>query len=142
MASLGLGLAKIVGFRSSLVLFHTAMVRFVFIDGPDCGSTCEFHSLIRLSSSQAVGEDHFLVAYFGGTSEGAPDVKIWLQRYQVIMLLMPLDISCDLLHRDGKWDLPVVVDEQPDVPMWNPVLFKLPSNEILLFYKIGQDFQW
>lgn len=69
-----------------------------------------------------------LAAWFGGTAERAPDVRIWLAR------------------RDGPADAPwsaprpVAHGVQPDgtrLPCWNPVLFQLRRGPLLLFYKVG-----
>src|SRR5574337_1800801 len=61
-----------------------------------------------------------LAAWFAGTYEGHPDVAIWLARYQ-----------------NGAWGNPVKIADEPDVPHWNPVLFRDKTHTLWLFYKIG-----
>jgi predicted neuraminidase len=66
-----------------------------------------------------------VVAWFGGTREGAGDVGIWLAR-----------------RKPDGWSPPVEVatGQQEDgtrYPSWNPVLFQAPGGPLLLFYKVG-----
>lgn len=66
-----------------------------------------------------------IAAWFGGSSEGAPDVGIWLAR-----------------KVEGKWTAPVEVANglQADgkqFPCWNPVLFKPKIGALTLYYKVG-----
>ncbi len=66
-----------------------------------------------------------IAAWFGGTSEGRPDVGIWISR------------------REGTaWSPPIEVatGAQPDgsrLPCWNPVLHQAGKGDLLLFYKVG-----
>lgn len=69
-----------------------------------------------------------LAAWFGGTAERAPDVRIWCSRREA-----------------GAWSPPQAVADgrQPDgtlLPTWNPVLFQAGASQggrLLLFYKVG-----
>ena len=68
-----------------------------------------------------------LVAWFGGTEEGANDVGIWTS-----------------LHDGTSWSTPVEVfnGKQKDgssLPCWNPVLFQPKKGPLLLFYKVGPN---
>lgn len=67
-------------------------------------------------------EDQILVAWFGGTEEGAGDVDIWSSR-----------------RKEGRWSRPQKVADKTGIPHWNPVLFQDESKKIYLFYKIGPD---
>jgi predicted neuraminidase len=61
-----------------------------------------------------------LAAWFGGTAEGRPDVRIWLSRKQP----------------GQPWSPPVPMTEMLNMPTWNPVLFQ-DGQRTWLFYKVG-----
>jgi predicted neuraminidase len=66
-----------------------------------------------------------VAAWFGGTKERNPDVCIWVSRLV-----------------NGKWTegQNVANGIQNDTlryPTWNPVLYQIPSGDLMLFYKIG-----
>jgi predicted neuraminidase len=61
-----------------------------------------------------------LAAWFGGTKEGAPDVKIYGAR----------------LHA-GAWSAPFELARAEAVACWNPVLFHTKDGRLWLYYKFG-----
>jgi predicted neuraminidase len=76
--------------------------------------SCHAATIVEASAGQ------FLAAWFAGTYEGHPDVAIWLSRYQ-----------------NGSWTDPVKVADEPNVPLFNPLLFQDKTDTLWLFYKIG-----
>lgn len=70
-----------------------------------------------------------IAAWFGGTGENHPDVKIWVSRK------MP---------DAADWSEPIVADdgnrkvdgETKEFSCWNPVLITHPSGKVFLYYKI------
>lgn len=63
-----------------------------------------------------------LLAWFGGTKEGAPDVDIWLAR-----------------RTSRGWDSPILLASEEGLPHWNPVLFLAPNQHVHLYYKVGPN---
>jgi predicted neuraminidase len=68
-----------------------------------------------------------VVAWFGGSFEGSPDVAIWVSRLVA-----------------GRWSPPeeAANGAQPEgtrLPCWNPVLYQPPNGPLMLFYKVGPN---
>lgn len=62
-----------------------------------------------------------IVAWFGGSKEGNPDVNIW---YAV--------------RHDGVFSKPKEISVSSEISHWNPVLFELPGGKTALFFKVGK----
>lgn len=72
-------------------------------------------------------EGDLVVAFFAGSWEGCKDVCVWSCRKDAVA---------------KRWTAPQcvatgIVGPQEQHPCWNPVLYALPDNDLLLFYKTG-----
>src|SRR5512146_2578128 len=66
--------------------------------------------------------DDVLVAWFGGTAEGDPDVAIYGAR-----------------QHNGDWNTPRELARAVHVACWNPVLFHDSKGVLWLYYKVGKS---
>ncbi len=76
---------------------------------------CHASTILKLK------EKEFIIAWFGGSEEGSSDVAIWMAR-----------------GKENDFTSPVVLAKS-DEAHWNPVLFRLDENRIILFYKVGNE---
>jgi predicted neuraminidase len=81
--------------------------------------SCHASTIVETKSGQ------LLAAWFGGSSEGQPDVGIWLSRRINGQWTAPAEVA-DGWQADGKRH-----------PCWNPVLFQPKNGPLMLFYKVG-----
>jgi len=77
------------------------------------------------ASTLAESGGTLVVAWFGGTREGHPDVGIWVSRLEGKTWSAPVEVA------NG------VESEAKRYPCWNPVLFQPSKGPLLLFYKVG-----
>lgn len=92
---------------------HIQVAEPVF--GGDVGfASCHAATLVQLRDGR------FLVAWFGGSAEGADDVGIW----------------CATRAR-SRWSAPRRVAKVRDLPHWNPVLFVAPDGVVHLYFKVS-----
>jgi predicted neuraminidase len=85
---------------------------FIFED-PPC-SSAHASTIVETPSGR------LLAAWFGGSAEGRPDVRIWRA-----------------LKQPGEpWDPPVPMTDTLHMPTWNPVLFQ-DRGRTWLFFKVG-----
>ena len=76
--------------------------------------SCHASTIVELKGGD------LMAAWFGGTREGAPDVGIWTSR-----------------RTAGGWSAPTQAIKEPDIAMYNPVLFHNGAGLLWLYYKFG-----
>ena len=106
----------VVGQKVESADFRIVSSELIFKDPPFL--SCHASTLVETPKG-------LVVAFFAGTAERNRDVGIWMCKCY-----------------DGKWTEPEEVANGNQAngnryPCWNPVLFRSPDGNILLFYKVG-----
>ncbi len=91
---------------------------FVFQKAPF--AECHASTIAETSSG-------FVVAWFGGTEEGDPDVGIWISRFDGAEWSPPREVANGAQHSGQRF------------ACWNPVLYQAAAGPLLLFYKVGPN---
>jgi predicted neuraminidase len=94
---------------------HMMIREFVFEDDRPF-QQCHASTLVQLSNRR------ILAAWFGGTHERHPDVGIWVAD-----------------RSESTWSVPRLAIKINNLPHWNPVLFRAPNGDVLLFFKVGPN---
>jgi predicted neuraminidase len=87
---------------------------FVFTEAPF--ASCHASTVVELRNGD------LLAAWFGGTAEGRPDVAVWSSR-----------------RSGGQWSEPVELAREPEIAIYNPVLFYAKDRQLWLYYKFGSS---
>ncbi|MFB3906108.1 MAG: exo-alpha-sialidase [Acidobacteriota bacterium] len=88
---------------------------FIFTEAP-------FRSCHASTITEAP-DGRLMAAWFGGEDEGADNVEIWMSEKT----------------GEAAWSAPRAMTSYPNMPCWNPVLFRDSSNRIWLFFKVGPN---
>ena len=97
---------------SSPSSIDTGASEFIFVNAPF--KSCHASTIVELRNGD------LLAAWFGGTSEGNPDVAIWASR-----------------RTSDGWSVPFQLARETNTPTWNPVLFHSRDGRLWLYYKFG-----
>ncbi|KAL2928952.1 Sialidase [Bienertia sinuspersici] len=105
------------GGETKHTMLNVVKEQFTFAEVSRPFNMCHASSIIEVEKGE------FLVAYIGGSEEGASDVKIYTQGY-----------------KKGSWSSPVAVEQEHEASVWSPVFFKA-HDQLLLFFRVGPTFQ-
>ena len=100
---------------------------FIFETAPF--KSCHASTLVETKSG-------LVAAWFGGTHEGAGDVKIWVAKNANGRWSDPKEVAHAVPFKQEHID-PNVQELPRTNSCWNPVLFRPTVGSLMLFYKIG-----